>query len=456
MKLSPQQRSALKSLVRKHPDYQAAKAANGDVSLWPVQLLVGFAKQWGLAIPNDAPQGAAETFASEPLDNELDKETTTMSAAPSTSAVETLVKSVLAPMGQGDLAAFNAELRSLASKALTPREVVKEVERVVEKPVEVIKEVIVEKVVERIVEVDAPPAGCRPTHIPKVTGHSTLEGVKLDQYDAPDAPTVDAHYQWPAGTKAGLSKIARGQVVFLTGPAGTGKTTWAEQVAAHTARPFMRISCHQDTSASALLGGYVSDGQGGFRWNDGILLKAIRRPGTVVLIDEPSAARPDAMMILQGILEPNGSVTVDETGERVRVAPGVSFVLADNTNGTGDVTGAYEGTRRMNRATLDRCAATLVIDYLPPNVEASVITARTGLAPQHAAKLVAYANLTRQEVSKGSLTHAVGLRRLLAWAECIVDGIPAKEGWTVSILNTAAHDDRTKLDQLYLVAFKQS
>ena len=305
-------------------------------------------------------------------------------------------------------------------------------------------------------EVDAPPAGCRPAHVPSVTGKAMVEGVTLDTYDAPDAPGADAHYQWPAGTKAGLSKVARGQVVFLTGPAGTGKTSWAEQVAARTGRPFVRISCHQDTSASALLGGFMSDGQGGFRWNDGVLLKAIRRPGTVVLIDEPSAARPDAMMILQGVLEPRGSVTVDETGEKVRVAPGVSFVLADNTNGTGDVTGAYEGTRRMNRATLDRCAATLVIDYLPPAVEAKVITARTGLASHLADKLVGYANLTRQEVSRGALTHGVGLRRLLAWAECIVDGIPAKEGWAVSILNTAAHDDRTKLDQLYVVAFKQN
>lgn len=475
MKLSPQLRVALKRAIRKWPPYQAARAADriSDCATWTVERLADYASSHGITITATgvslptteffpvqnsgettmARSAAAAAFASDPLPPEVDAG---RDAAVQKGDADALVRQVLAPMGSGDMAGFQRQLQRLAALASTPE--VKTVEKIVEVEVEKIVEVerVVDRVIERIVEVDASPAGCRPSHIPSVIGTTEVEGVQLDKFDAPDAPTIDPHYVWPAGTRVGLSKVKRGQVTFLTGPAGTGKTTWAEQVAALTGRPFVRISCHSDTTAGTLVGGFVSDGQGGFRWGDGILLKAIRRPGTVVLIDEPSAARPDAMMILQGVLEPRGGVTVDETGERVRVARGVSFVLADNTNGTGDVTGAYEGTRRMNRATLDRCAATLVIDYLPADREAQVIVNRAGVSQTIADKLVNYANLTRQDAAKGTVTHGVGLRRLLAWAESIADGIPAREGFETSVLNTAAHDDKERLQQIYVIAFNAS
>lgn len=478
MKLSANQRVALKRAIRRYPPYIADRKAGTctDCAIWTVEQLAAYATREGFQVtsteillptadtvpvqepdPMSKSAAAARAFENEPITD------TAPSMFPAADAgrdeavakadTDAMVRRVLAPMGSGDMAGFQRELNRLAKLAATPevKTIEKTVERVVEKPVEV--ERVVERVVERIVEVTAPPPGCRPAHMPSVIGEVTLEGVKLDQYDAPDAPTVDAHYVWPAGSRVGLSKLRRGQVIFLTGPAGTGKTSFGEQVAARTGRPFVRISCHQDTSAASIMGGFLPDGQGGFRWSDGVLLKAIRRPGTVVLIDEPSAARPDAMMVLQGVLEPGGGVTVDETGERVRVAPGVSFILADNTNGTGDTTGSYEGTRRMNRATLDRCAATLVVDYLPAEAEVGVIVARAGVSKPVAEKLVAYAALTREDAGKGVVSHGVGLRRLLAWAESIADGITPREGWQTSVINTAAHDDVERLSQLYAIAF---
>jgi MoxR-like ATPase len=154
------------------------------------------------------------------------------------------------------------------------------------------------------------------------------------------------------------------------------------------------------------------------------------------------------MMILQAVLEPHGALHIETTGEVVRCAPGVSFILADNSTGYGDETGQYEAVRRMNRATLDRMAATVIVDYLPTGMEAKVLEKRTNLDARKCAALVNFAALTRDGAKKGQLTHGVGLRRLISWAEALVDGVPLASALEACVLNACAPDDREPLRQL--------
>lgn len=359
---------------------------------------------------------------------------------------ETIVQGLLQKFASGDPMGFNTGLRSLAAASLTPAVV--EIEKIIEKVVER------EKLV--TVELSADPH-LRPAHVPQPTDKrvSFFKGspVTLAVWDAPDAPAVDDYYIWPRGTLSALSKINRGLPGLLTGPAGTGKTSFAEQVAARTSRPFVRISCHEQTDGPTLVGQIVPDGKGSVRWMDGQLTKAIRRPGTVILIDEPSTARPGAMMALQAVLEPNGALHIEQTGECVKVAPGVVFILADNTNGSGDTTGAYEGTRRMNRATLDRMSYVLPIDYLNPAQEIALLHKRTSLDTSRCADLVKYANDARKKAGEGAMTHGLGFRRLFSFALALVDTVPADEAFETTILAGAPGDDQEALSQLAKLHF---
>lgn len=283
----------------------------------------------------------------------------------------------------------------------------------------------------------------------------TMATRNVTVWDASDAPAIDDKYIWPNHTAAVLSQLARKRHVFLTGPAGTGKTSFAEQLAARLHRPFSVISCDGGLEAIELIGQNLPK-DGAFVWQDGQLLHAIKRPGTVVLIDEPSVARPSALFVFQHLLQFR-EIYIRETGERVPVAPGVVFLAADNTNGTGGgARRGYTDTNRLNRATLDRFGIMVDVDYLPADKESRVLVARTGCTPELANILIGAANLTRTVAASGNLVSPISLRQLISWAELLTDGIDATDALTLAVLNKAPEADVETLRQQCLLAIDRN
>ena len=328
--------------------------------------------------------------------------------------------------------------------------------------------VTVEVVREVQVQVDVIP-GARPIHTAKTTGTSetwrnlfgvtgTMGARTTAIWDAthPDTPKVNDRYLWPhPQTETALSQLARGRNVMLYGPAGTGKTEWAQQLAARTGRPFALISCDTGTDASTLVGMTVPDASGGVTWQDGQLTRAIQTPGCVVCLDEPSVARPGALFVMQNVLA-NRMLFIAETGRRVCVAPGVLFLTTDNTNGTGGgARKGYTDTNRLNAAFLDRFGVRVRVDYLPADREADVICAYTGCTPELANLLVSAATVTRAAADNQQLSHGIGLRRLLAWSELLQDGIDAEYAFQSAVLNCAAEQDVETLREQCLLAYDQ-
>jgi nitric oxide reductase NorQ protein len=377
-----------------------------------------------------------EAPAQQPQEDDADLN---LSDAEKDAKAKDIAAAIRAKLGTGDFAGFDGAIVALAHRALTPK--------------------VVKVTTPAPVYVD--PSKVKGT-VPKVVGRKTMrdaginvpsmirvDRTTLDVYDAPDAPAIDPDYIWPEATPNILAALSRSTVPFLYGPAGTGKTTFVKQVAARWGRPYVRVSCNDQTEASTLVGMTVPDGPNGVKWQDGQLAAAIRRPGTVILIDEPSIARPGALFVLQALMDDERAIHVDETGEVIRAAPGVLIVLADNTNGTGDVTGAYEATRRLNRATLDRAAITVRLDYLPPAEEAKALMAKVGCTRTQAAALVKFANVTRAKATDGHVSHGIGFRRLVALGQQIADGADPSHAFQLSVIETSPHDDREPLRQLW-------
>ena len=270
--------------------------------------------------------------------------------------------------------------------------------------------------------------------------------LRLTIWDGATEPDPD-YAPDPVALEALAACDALGRNAWLFGPAGTGKSSLPEWYAAKLGRPFVRIAFDRSTEPEDLIGGLEPDGDA-FRWRDGALAQAIRTPGAVVLLDEPTLARPTALAMLQTLLDGGRHLLARATGEVIRTAPGVTFVCADNSSGNGDETGQYSGVSAMNRAFLDRMTARIEVGYMEPAKEAEVLARRSGVSKKAAKRMVGFASETRSAVDNGDMAHALGLRRLIAWASLVAVGVPSERAFAQTCVAGEAPDDAETVRQL--------
>lgn len=267
-------------------------------------------------------------------------------------------------------------------------------------------------------------------------------------------PAHDPNYVWDLGVLstlcAGLRMASHPATApsghpFLFGPAGTGKTSAARQLAAVLGRPFARITINRFTEPVELIGQRLPDANGGTVWHDGAVTAAMQVPGCIILIDEPSFLRPGTLAVLQEILDSHAVVLKEDGNRIVRTAQDVLFMGADNTNLTGDETGRYADTQAQNLALADRFAWAVPVGFMAPDKEAKALSSITGVPASIADTMVAFAGLTRDGASNGTLTAAVGFRRLLAWAHGLKQGFDAKQAFALAVTTRADPADRETL-----------
>ena len=182
-----------------------------------------------------------------------------------------------------------------------------------------------------------------------------------------------------ASMYAMASALEAGEAVWLAGPAGSGKTTKAQEYAALTGRGFVRIGFNHSAEMIELIGQpepVPANENGGVKmvWRDGVFTRAVRRAGTVVLLDELTGAPPGTSMAFQTILD-HRYLTLP-TGEVVNFADGVVIVIADNTSGYGDESGVYAGTQAANGALVDRAVRLIPVEYMSAMLEAEALQRR--------------------------------------------------------------------------------
>src|SRR3954453_22836863 len=72
--------------------------------------------------------------------------------------------------------------------------------------------------------------------------------------------------------------------VMLKGPTGCGKTRFVEHMAWRLGRPLVTVACHDDLTASDLVGRFLVTGDATV-WQDGPLTRAVRH-GAICYLDE--------------------------------------------------------------------------------------------------------------------------------------------------------------------------
>ena len=173
--------------------------------------------------------------------------------------------------------------------------------------------------------------------------------------------------------------------VMLTGPTGCGKTRLVEHMGQVLNRPVVTISCHDDLTSSDLVGRFMVTG-GDVVWSDGPLTRAVKE-GALCYLDEVVEARHDSLAILHSLTDHRRALFLDRAGAVIQ-APD-SFMLVCSYNP------AYRSSLKELRPSFRQRFVTLAMGYLPPEREAQVLVAESGIDSSVAERLVRCATSIR-------------------------------------------------------------
>lgn len=116
--------------------------------------------------------------------------------------------------------------------------------------------------------------------------------------------------------------------VLLKGPTGCGKTRFIEHMAWRLQQPLITVACHDDLTASDLVGRYLITG-GETVWVDGPLARAVR-VGAICYLDEIVEARKDTTVVIHPLADDRRVLPVEKTGELLHATPEFCLTISYN------------------------------------------------------------------------------------------------------------------------------
>lgn len=184
-------------------------------------------------------------------------------------------------------------------------------------------------------------------------------------------PKIDSDYV-KFGHYADVERIISSKKffpVYISGPSGNGKTSMVEQAHARNKLPMIRHNINAFTDEDQLIGRQTMR-NGNVEIIEGPIILAMRH-GFTVLLDEISAANPNTILCLQGILE-GKAYYFKLKNELISPAPGFNIIVTDNTKGQGSSSGKYIGTNILNEAFLERFPVMFEQEFPPERVESAI------------------------------------------------------------------------------------
>lgn len=221
-------------------------------------------------------------------------------------------------------------------------------------------------------------------------------------------------YYEPVGDEIAIFEAAyRNKLpVLLKGPTGCGKTRFMEYMAWRLERPLITVSCHDDLTASDLVGRFLVKG-GETVWVDGPLTRAVR-VGGICYLDEIVEARKDTIVVIHPLADDRRTLPIEKLGQLL-VAPD-TFCLAISYN-----PGYQSVLKDLKQSTRQRFVA-LEFNYPAPELECKIVANESGVDPAMAERLVKFAQMTRNLKGSG-LEEGASTRLLVHAGKLIASGI---------------------------------
>lgn len=217
--------------------------------------------------------------------------------------------------------------------------------------------------------------------------------------------------------------------VMLKGPTGCGKTRFVEYLAWKLQKPLITIACHEDMTASDLVGRFLLDANG-TRWQDGPLTVAARI-GAICYLDEVVEARQDTTVVIHPLTDHRRNLPLEKKGELVTAHPDFQLVISYNP-------GYQSLMKDLKQSTKQRFGA-LDFDYPDSAVEAEIVAHETGAEMKVAEKLVAISHRGRNLKGHG-LDEGISTRLLVYAGNLIAKGIDPKAACQMTLVRPLTDD----------------
>ena len=216
---------------------------------------------------------------------------------------------------------------------------------------------------------------------------------------------------------------------MLKGPTGCGKTRFVEYMAWRLRRPLITISCHDDLTASDLIGRFLIRHDGTV-WQDGPLTRAARE-GAICYLDEVVEARQDTVVVLHALSDYRRALSIDKTAETVQAAPGFQLVISYNP-------GYQRMLKDLKPSTRQRFVA-LDFGFPPLEIETAIVE-REGVAERAVAYGLVTLGRRLRELQDRGLSEVPSTRLLISAARLIEGGVPVREACYSAIIAPLSDD----------------
>jgi nitric oxide reductase NorQ protein len=238
-------------------------------------------------------------------------------------------------------------------------------------------------------------------------------------------------YYLPVGKEVGLFEAAyRGKLpVMLKGPTGCGKTRFIEYMAWRLNRPLITVACHEDLSATDLVGRFLLEGDETV-WHDGPLTTAVKH-GAICYLDEVVEARKDTIVLIHPLTDDRRILPVEKRGTILQAPDEFMLVVSYNP-------GYQSVLKDLKQSTRQRFIG-LEFDYPPAPLEADILMHEGKIDEQTARDLVLIGEKVRNLKGHG-LEEGVSTRLLVYAAQLVSSGIHPHLACEVAISSPITDD----------------
>ena len=278
---------------------------------------------------------------------------------------------------------------------------------------------------------------------------------KYSEYAIEEFLVRSEPYYRPVGDELELFSAAYQQhiPVLLKGPTGCGKTRFVEYMAWKLARPItvvkngngepdrsgeedaeirvplVTIACHEDLTASDLVGRYLLDADG-TRWIDGPMTRAVKA-GAILYLDEVVEARKDTTVLIHPLTDHRRILPVEKTGSIIEADD--RFLLCISYN-----PGYQSALKDLKHSTRQRFIS-IEFNYPPREIEREIVERESGCTAEQADSLAKLGEKIRNLEEHG-LQEGASTRLLIYAGRLIKEGISPRRACQVAIVWTLTDD----------------